>query len=95
MKSLILAVVCALGFSAGAFAAQHEAESASTFTFATAVELKASSPLEVDAYATGSEICWATYTACMLSCGYYDPAQFPVDACSESCFNEYLACAGF
>jgi len=95
MKSLILAVACALGFSAGAFAAQHEAQPAATFEFATAAELKGSSPLVVDVDATGSEVCWATYTACMLSCGYYEPAQFPVDACSEACFNEYLDCAGF
>jgi hypothetical protein len=31
----------------------------------------------------------------MLQCGFTDPAQFPVDACSEACFNEYMSCAGF
>jgi hypothetical protein len=42
--------------------------------------------------ATNNDFCWITYTACMLNCGYPDPAMFPEDACSEVCFNDYIAC---
>ncbi|MFN7782128.1 MAG: hypothetical protein ACK5PG_05270 [Lysobacterales bacterium] len=95
MKTSILAAILSISFSTAAASAQPAAESAPGFQFATTSELKSNSLVAVEARTTSVEVCWATYTACMLSCGYYDPAQFPVDACSEACFNEYLGCAGF
>ncbi len=95
MKLSILAMALALGLSVTAVAAQPETASAQSFQFASTSELKSSSLLAVDAKSASIDVCWVTYSACMLSCGYYDPAQFPVDACSEACFGEYLSCAGF
>ncbi len=95
MKTLILAAFLSMGLATTAFAAQPEREAAPGFQFASASELESNSLVAAKSKATSFEVCWSTYSACMLSCGFYDPAQFPVDACSEACFNEYLSCAGF
>lgn len=82
-------------FSSTAFAAQPQTEASQPFQFASAASLKSNSLPAVDNATTDiSEYCWITYSTCMLHCGFADPALFPVDACSEACFNEYMSCAG-
>jgi hypothetical protein len=96
MKPLMFAAAIIFLVSSTASATPRQEAGLQPFEFASAENLKSISVSSVvEATTEISEFCWITYSTCMLQCGFTDPAQFPVDACSEACFNEYMSCAGF